>query len=420
MNMNIESNAIENMLKIRQIMHSHWKFQYNEHVNNIYVNDIDSLDNGVFEYQTKFIGYKRMCGDVDTIFDDHTYEQETYHERMRYYRDAAKIHIDVRKKVRDMLKDGMMIATIVDETEKLILTACNQNSKTYYTHGGSSGIAFPVGVNVNNVIAHDSKIVAMKDDRKLKEGDLVKIDIGIHINGNIIDSAFSHIVGNDDSIKKPLLDASMDSMYTAIKMCGVDQRLYEMSETIEEIIKSYEINITGAGDTLPIIPIDGIGGHDIKQYRIHGNKLILSKANIDVQGDMKMEENETYAIETYATSGTGKIKQHSNFYNATHFMEAYDEDIEANNRITKKDKKYFKQTDLYKWMKTRNGLPFSSSWIYNTMPKLEKAYKLGISTGQLIGYPPIFDIDESSVAQYEHTVHVNDGTVEIFSLSDDY
>jgi methionyl aminopeptidase len=134
-----------------------------------------------------------------------------------------------------------------------------------------------------------------------------------------------------------------------------------------------------------------------------------------------MEEDEIYAIETYATTGFGVMTQNSEMPRCTHFMETNHAEIDANKAITKKDKKFFRQTELYQWLQTRKGLPFSSSWIdVKAVPKVDKAFKLGIPSGQLIAYPPMFDEANSVVAQFEHTIHVNDGSVEVFSLGEDY
>ena len=75
------------------------------------------------------------------------------------------------------------------------------------------------------------------------------------------------------------------------------------------------------------------------------------------------------------------------------------------------------------WINTRNNLPFSSTWINNlnyTIPKLSKSFNTGIESGLITAYPPLFDMEDSVVAQFEHTVHVRENTCEIFSLDIDY
>ncbi len=394
----------------QKIKHGVWSFDYNQ-LSNRYSVDVESCENHEFNH---------------TMIDSN----KPNNTELDDFRRAALIHKIARKKALLFLHSGGKLADLVDGVEMIILKMCNQDPKTYYSNGSistnSAGIAFPVGVNINNVIAHDSKYMTRSgkcDDREFYKGDVVKIDIGVHINGRIIDSAFTHIVTDKpgvhdiESIYNSVLDASKDSMFNAIKLAGPDQRLVEISETISEIIESYEVNI-GDNTNLPIKPVIGIGGHNIQHYKIHGDKLILSKPNYEIQQDQRMEEDEIYAIETYATTGEGIMTQNEHINTCTHFMQSYSNDL---TKATKKDKKNFEKTELYDWIKSRNGLPFSSSWIdVSKVHKVDKAFKLGISTGQLQAYPPLYDTADSVVAQFEHTIHIGSNSVEIFSIGEDF
>ena len=404
----------------RIVKHGNWDFEF-DFKQNIYNSDLDSLERGVFEQSDRSIvkEYNPSTGFLlDTDLED--------------FRRAAIIHKLARKKALSMLYAGAKLADLVDAVEDIILKMCRQDSNTYYLKGSpqnnNCGIAFPVGVNINNIVAHDSKIVPQNgksDQRVFFNGDVVKVDIGVHVNGRIIDSAFTHIitkkpgVHDSDNIYNAVLEASKDSMFTAIKMAGPDQCLYEMSETISEIITSYEVDMGGA--MMPIKPVKGIGGHNIGHYSIHDGKLILSEPDYELQGDQRMKEDEIYAIETYATTGMGIMTQNSEMNACTHFMAADKADIDNNRAITKRDKKMFARTDLYRWLQTRKGLPFSSEWIdLKAVSKVEKGFKMAIPSGLITAFPPLTDEANSVVAQFEHTIHVNDGSVEIFSLGEDY
>lgn len=403
---------------VKTVKHGEWNFDLG-YKSNIFSNDLESYENH------KFVHCNAL---TRSNIDDRLTEKD-----LDDFRRASVIHKIARKKALSMLCAGASLADLVDAVEDTIIKLCNlkQDTKTYFLMGSptdnQSGIAFPVGVNINNIVAHDSNVVTNgeRDDRKFFKGDVVKIDIGVHVNGRIIDSAFTHIVTDKpgvhdrENIYNSVLEASRDSVFNAIKMAGPDQLLEEISECINEIIRSYEVDM--AGETLEIKPIKGIGGHNIKRYQIHGGKLILSEPDHEVQGDQRMDEDEIYAIETYASTGYGVMTQNTELNCCTHFMEANKNDVESNKAITKKDKKAFRKTELYNWLPTRKGLPFSSAWLDSkNIPKVDKAFKIGIPSGQLIAYPPMFDENNSVVAQFEHTIHVNDNSVEIFSIGDDY
>jgi methionyl aminopeptidase len=424
----IESNTNTSSNTKRILKYGNWNLEYDNKQKYIYKSDFESFDNGVFEQLDTSIvkTYDNINNETtDTI-------NKLTDSDLEDFRRAAIIHKIARKKALTMLYTGAKLADLVDSVEDIILKLCRQDSKTYFLKGSPQnnmcGLAFPVGVNINNIVAHDSKLVFQNgkiDQRTFFNGDLVKVDIGVHVNGRIIDSAFSHIITNKsgvhdtNNIYNSVLEASRDSVFTAIKMAGPDQRLDEMSETIDEIIRSYEVDM--AGESIPIKPVKGIGGHNIKQYQIHGGKLILSEPDYEIQGDLKMEEDEIYAIETYATTGMGIMTQNTELNSCTHFMEANKEDVNNNKKITKRDKKVFQRTDFYRWLQTRQGLPFSSAWIdTKAIPKGEKTFKMCINSQQVLAYPPLFDENNSVVAQFEHTIHINDGSVEIFSLGEDY
>ena len=388
--------------KYKELQHGNWKFQYNTH-KNIFSSDLESYDNCCFN-QT----------DNSTILTEDVLED---------FRKASLIHKVARKKALTLLYIGYRLSDLVDAVETIILKLCKQNPETYYNTGNnqSSGIAFPVGVNINNVVVYDSKTVSILDDRKFYRGDVVKIVIGVHINGHIIDSGFTHIITDKqgihdtDNIYNSVLEASREALFNTIKMSGPEQNLYELSEYIEEIIKSYEVDL--GGDTLSVNPVQGLGGNNIEQYKPYGNKKILSSPDMKIQGDMRMEEDEVYVIRPYATTGFGMVTSNNDVSKCTHYIEAYDTD---NKNITKKQKKFFRRTELYSWLQSRKGLPYSASWIDSSLSKVVKSYNLGVNSNQLLALHPLNDEENSIVAQFGHTVHIRDGTTEIFSLGEDY
>ena len=388
--------------------HGTWSFDSRDKTHT-FANDIESLENRRFD---RFEPRDPLDPNDSNDSNDPNYLSAS---DLDDFRRAALIHKVACKKALGCLYSGGKLAVLVDTVEHII----NVLSKTHC----DTGIAFPVGVNINNVVAHDSKTHLIPEHRVFCQGDVVKVDIGVHCNGRIIDSAFTHIVTDEpavrsaDSIYLPCLEASRDSMFTAIKMAGADQRLVEISETISEIIQSYEVSL--GSNALPIKPIIGIGGHNIARYKVHGGKLVLSDPDPEIQGDQRMDENEVYAIETYASTGYGVMTQNDSLDRCTHYMETPAVDVCANKAITKKDKKAFRKTDLYKWIESRGGLPFSSAWLVD-VPKVARALKQAIPSGQITAYPPLYDEENSVVAQFEHTIHLKPNGVEIFSLDTDY
>jgi methionyl aminopeptidase len=366
-----------------------WKFQKSA-TKSIYVNDENTITNRYFE----------------KIKDDSCYISD---EMDNDFRKAAVIHKLVRNDVRKKLVPGAKYKDLVTYTEDKIIALCGFDRKTYFNELRASGPAFPVGVSVNNIIAHDSALLF--DNRELHEGDVVKFDFGVHVNGNIIDSAFTEVVGKSEEYQyDDLLNASKDATYSAISVSGPDARLFEISEIIEEVIYSYELPIDENFDSLQISPVTGLGGHNILPYKIHGSKLIFSVPDEEVQGNSKMEEGEVYAIETFATTGDGNMTQDNNLENCSHFMLNGD----------CKSKRFFKKNVAYKSIKPRNGMPFTLSWCDMSHKKFERDLKSAIKLGDIIAYPALVDVEYSKVAQFEHTLRIKGNCVEIYSKGDDY
>lgn len=316
---------------------------------------------------------------------------------------AAEIHIKVRNECRPYIKTNAKYSDIVKLYENTIDKYCNDELNNTTLVNDKSGIAFPIGFSVNNVCAHDSTY--LNDNRILNKNDILKIDIGIHYNGYIIDSAQTIIVDNDinnmDTKTQNLINSTIDATNTAIKNSGVDVRLYELSEKIYETLSSYD----------EIKPIWALGGHNIKQYQIHGGKLILCKPH-EIQQNIKMEEDEIYAIETFASTGTGYLM---NLDNVTHYKQ---------NKFDNKSKKFMKHMICKDYIINRNGLPFNNRWIVeqlNNNDKVIKELNTLVNSRMFEQYPPLSDMDRNAkTSQLEHTIYVKESGVINLSKFDDY
>lgn len=361
------------------IDHGKWKFEKGK--KNVYNVTPDVFD-------TNYVKLFDVSNSMNDIF-------------MQDYRKASIIHKLIRKDLKDELHNE---AKFTDLTHKL-----NNLITKYKATAPELGIAFPLGISVNEVIAHDTANVG--DTRYLKTNDIVKIDLGIHINGCIIDSAFTHIVDAEESVVNlynPLLEASKDATYTGICLSGVDARLYEISEGISEVISSYELE-----DGTSINPVFGLGGHNILPYKVHGSKLILSVPHKSQKG-LKMEENEIYAIETYASTGKGMSKQ-SKLSQFNHFS-LHDKIINEYDKLETR----VQNNPLINWAKYQNNaLPFTQEWCRH-IDNYENYLNMYVAKNAVVAFPPMTDSVGSFTSQFEHTIHIKSNCVEILSLGNDY
>jgi methionyl aminopeptidase len=159
-------------------------------------------------------------------------------------------------------------------------------------------MGFPTGLSINHCAAHYTPNAGNK--MVLQAEDVMKVDFGVHINGRIVDSAFTLTF---DPVYDNLVQACKDSTNAGIKTAGIDVRMSDIGAAIQEVMESYECEIKGT--TYPVKCIRNLNGHSIGHYSIHGGKTVP----IVKGGDQtKMEEGETFAIETFGSTGKGYVR----------------------------------------------------------------------------------------------------------------
>ena len=297
-----------------------------------------------------------------------------YHD----YKKSGIIHKIVQNKVKNILHENISALHITEFIESEI-----KNLTKYQKENPlNSGIAFPVGINVNDVAAHFSP--SKSCDFKISNDDLVKIDFGVHINGCITDGAFSWCPTGKYN---KLIDIAEEAVNIGIKNSGIDANLGDIGAEIEEYINNTDIEIDNK--LISVNQIRDLCGHKIEPYKIHAGKAV---PNIKINYNKRMELNEVYAIETYPTLGNG-ISYEDNICN--HYMlKTFDIHNIQNNNIK----------EIYN---NRLTMPFCPRWfdfdnnLYDNI--------------NIIKYPLIKTKDKNIVSQYEKTIFLYENKVEILN-----
>ena len=213
------------------------------------------------------------------------------------YRQGAEVHRQVRQWAQKNIKPGQNLTDIAEGIEDSV-RALTGHPGLEEGDAIKGGMGFPTGLNINHVAAHYSPNAGNK--WVLQEKDVMKVDFGVHINGRIVDSAWT--VAFDPQYDN-LLDAVKDATNTGVREAGIDVRMSDIGAAIQEAMESYEVTIEGK--TYPVKCIRNLNGHTIGRYQIHGGKNVP----IVKGGDQtKMEEGETYAIETFGSTGKGYVR----------------------------------------------------------------------------------------------------------------
>jgi methionyl aminopeptidase len=244
--------------------------------------------------------------------DENTYRTTSEEKRaldrmnndfLEEYRYGAEVHRQVRKWAHEYIKPGLTLTEIAEGIEDSV-RALTGHPGLEEGDNIKGGVAFPTGVNLDHIAAHYSPNAGNKTI--LSKDNVMKVDYGVHINGRIVDSAFT--VAFDPKYEN-LLKAVKEATNTGIREAGIDARLGEIGEKIQETMESYEVEING--ETFPVKCIRNLNGHDIRQHQIHGGKSVpIVKSN----DQTKMEEGEVFAIETFGSTGNGYVRDDVRIY----------------------------------------------------------------------------------------------------------
>lgn len=309
-------------------------------------------------------------------------------------RQAAEVHRQVRKWVHELAKPGIKMIDLCEKTEDAVRTLVR-------ARGLDCGIAFPTGCSLNHVAAHWTPNGG--DTTVLSANDVMKFDFGVHIGGRIIDCAFTVAF---DPKYDPLLATVRAATNAGIAAAGIDARLCDVGEAVQEVMEAGEVELNGK--TYPIKSIRNLNGHSIGPYQIHGGKSVPIVKGGEAT---RMEEGEFYAIETFGSTGRGYVNED---LECSHYMKNFDAGRvplrlpRAKQLLACIDKHY-------------GTLAFCKRYLDRVG---ESKYALALRSlceaGIMDAYPPLVDVKGSYTAQYEHTLYLHPTRKEVLSRGEDY
>lgn len=296
-----------------------------------------------------------------------------------------KDEITIEEAIKYYLKAGEIARRVLEETIKLVkpgvkvLELCEFSERKIREYGGRP--AFPTNISINHIAAHYTSPI--NDETVIPEDSVVKVDVGVHVNGFIADTAKTVVLNPNYEYMTEAVELALENAITIIKP-GV--RISEISRIIEETIRRYGFK-----------PIRNLSGHELKRYILHAGVSIPNVKTFTLE---KIKTWHAYAIEPFATNGAGYVKDMKDTY------------IFSLRRVKRV------QAGLEEKIVTRikdefKNLPFSERWLIELAEpdKLKKALKSLLKKGILQGYPVLVEAMNGIVVQAEHTVLVTDKEV---------
>ena len=188
---------------------------------------------------------------------------------------------EILKKVQELAKkEAKKGLKYLDLAEKIETEIANLEGKP----------AFPVNLSNKNIAAHYTP--STEDETVIEADDLLKVDIGVHVDGFIADAAFTIDFSGKNS---KLVEASEKALAAAVKVIDVGVEIQEIGKAIEETITGYGFK-----------PVKNLSGHGLLPFMSHAPPSIPNTSGRD---DRIIEEDMAIAIEPFATDGEGWVKE---------------------------------------------------------------------------------------------------------------
>lgn len=277
---------------------------------------------------------------------------------------AGKIAAQTVEYAKQMIKPGMKLLDIAEKIDAKILEL-----------GGRP--AFPVNLSINEIAAHSTP---SWNDEEIARG-LLKVDLGVHVDGWCADTAFSLDMENDDE-NKGLIEAAEEALKSGLEIFDKGIKFREIGVAISDKIKARGFS-----------PIVNLSGHSIERYNLHAGITI---PNYDNGNDNKLKEG-LYAVEPFSTNGEGKVKEGkpSGIFQLTGEGNARDNFAR----------------EVLKFISEEYGtLPFCSRWIHKKFgAKGLFAVRQIKNSGLLHEYAQLLEAGKGKVAQAENTVLISEG-----------
>jgi methionyl aminopeptidase len=293
------------------------------------------------------------------------------------YDTLSHIHNTIEDRVLAYIRPGQTYGDVVLFIENELRQRCAGTP--------GSGIAFPVGVNVNDCVAHWSYLGGRRGGGVLTRDDVVKIDYGVHINGTIIDAAFTVCFNRRHT---DLLEAARASCMAAAQRVSDGVPVSDVSSLVEQTVDGQ------------FAIVKHMCGHSIQPYKIHGKTFIPNFRTDLIPSGMMFREGETYAIEPFLSDKSGKCYEAMNDRGSvSHYMFNYfDKHFDAARAVT----------SLCPVLCSYKTLAFNRRWLPMEEQRLLQSM---VDKNLYLMYPPVYEVNRTAkTSHFETTVVATRGT----------
>lgn len=287
-------------------------------------------------------------------------------EVLEKYRTAGRILAEVLDEARPRIEVGVPLIEIAELVEGSIRSKGAQP-------------AFPCNISLDRAAAHYTP--GPKDETVFGEN-MVKLDIGVHVDGYIADAAITvDLSGHPD-----MVDASRAALDAALELVSPGANTAVIGQAIEQAITGYGYK-----------PVANLTGHGLERYEAHAEPAVPNRA---IGKGVILKEGDVIAIEPFATDGMGRISE-------APITEIYGFSARRPVRAPEAREMMKEISESYK------TLPFARRWLKGD--RAEYALTQLLRAGILHRYPVLWEIEGALVSQAEHTAVVTEDGCEVIT-----
>lgn len=213
-------------------------------------------------------------------------------------REAGRVVAQALALMEEMVKPGVTTKELDSAVEELIIKAGGIPTFKDYPSHKHNVLAFPASIcaSVNEQVVH-----GIPGARVLKEGDILSVDVGVHLDGWCGDAARTYAVGEVGRKAKKLLEVTENSLKKAILNCRPGKKLHEVSAAVQKEAESNGFSVVkqfvghGIGRDMHEAP-------QIPNYVCGPNERLSGSFP-----DLLLKEGMVFAIEPMVNTGSSDV-----------------------------------------------------------------------------------------------------------------
>jgi len=308
---------------------------------------------------------------------------------------AGQMAQEVLMTLTQAIENGCMdVVALCTQGDALIL----EKTHSMFKKGEMArGVAFPTCISKNELAGHFSPLEAGPEST-LQAGDLIKIDLGVHMDGFAALAATTFQVGGGsiDGRKADVLAAAWTASQCAIRMMKPGTTNESITEMFGAVASDFGCEC-----------LEGVLSHELRQFVIDGEKTILAKPSPEQQVEMfELEPNKVYAIDCVMSTGEGKAIRRD-----THNTTIYKRVVENQYQLKSKHSRSF----LRQVNADYPAYPFNLRNFNDNMTTAKFGLKECLNHELLSDYPVLHEKEGQFIAQFKFTciVRPNQGPLRI-------